>query len=75
MSSVGCVRIVVMGFGVLSRLGLIGCVVNVVWVGCHHPFVGVALGGATRGCLRVGWRCLLYVSSAWGAVGESVMVW
>ena len=39
VSSDGWVRNVVVGVGVLSRLGLMGCVVKVVCMGCHSPFV------------------------------------
>ena len=65
----------VIGVGVLSRLGLMDCVEKVVCMGCHPPFVTNRGGGATRDFLLEACRCLLYVSRASGPVEESIMVW
>ena len=64
VSSDGCVRNVVADVGVLSRLGLIGCVEKVVCMGCHPPFVADGWGGAVLGFFLEACSCRLYVSRA-----------
>ena len=39
----------IVGVGVLSRLGLMGCVEKVVCMGCHPPFVTKGGGGCDTG--------------------------
>ena len=56
-----------------SRSRLIGVVVKVVFLGCHHRDCGLGVGGVVRTFLRVGALLVWYVSIVVLPVGVGSM--
>ena len=62
------------GCGKISRSGLMGCVLNVVLIGCHPPIVGSGDGGAVRTLFLHACLVLLLLSSAAGPLSVAIIV-